>query len=137
MLTYSGCFTRWGWGCSSVGRTSDRHTLRQVRFPGASMDFSPRVNLQCRLSYSVRAPPCAMAWINICAHVKDPVVHVRVRWIMATLTNPACTVGWVARLCRSWLSLGKQPKFPLGEIRVGLYGCKTKQNTRKRQNKSC
>ena len=53
--------------------------LTQVRFPGAARDFSPRVISQCRLSYGVRTPP------SICAHVKDPVVHVRVRWIMETL----------------------------------------------------
>ena len=102
----------------------------QVRFPGAAKDFSPRVNFQCRLSYRVRTPPCAIAGISICAHVKDPVVHVRVRWticahvkdpavqvrvrwIMETLKHPACTVGWIARLCRRWLSPGKAtPNFP-------------------------
>ena len=40
-------------------------------------------------------------------HVKDPVVHVRVQWIVETLKHPACTVGWVARLCRIWVSPGK------------------------------
>ena len=55
----------------------------------------------------VHIPPCALARIYICVHVKDPVVHVRVRWIMETLKHPVCTVGWVARLCRSWLSPGK------------------------------
>ena len=68
--------------------------LAQVRLPGAAGDFSPRVNFQCRLSYGVRTPPCASACIDICAHVKDPVVHVRVRWIMETVKHPACTVGW-------------------------------------------
>ena len=52
--------------------------LRQVRFPGAARDFSPRVNFQCRLCYGVCTPPCATTCINICARVKDPVVHVRV-----------------------------------------------------------
>ena len=51
----------------------------QVRFPDAARVFSPRVNFQCRLSYGVRAPPCAIACYYICAHVTDPVVHVRVR----------------------------------------------------------
>ena len=60
----------------------------QVRFPGAARDFSPRVNFQCRLCYSVCTPPSAIACIYICAHVKDPVVHVRVRWIMETLKHP-------------------------------------------------
>ena len=35
---------------------------------------------------------------NICAHVKVPLIHVRVRWIMETLKHPACILGWVARL---------------------------------------
>ena len=83
----------------------------QVRFPGAARDFSPRVNFQCRLSYGVRTPPCAIACIYIYAHVKDPVVHVRVRWIMETLNYPACTVAWVARPCRSWLSPAKETRI--------------------------
>ena len=79
----------------------------QVRFPGAARSFSPRVKFQCRPSYGVRAPPSAVACIYICAHVKDPVVHVRVRWIMETLKHQACKLSSVARLCRSWLSPGK------------------------------
>ena len=68
--------------------------LTQVRVPGAKGDFfSPRVNFRCRLSYGVRTPPCAIACIYICAHVKDLVVHVRVRWIVETLKHSACTVG--------------------------------------------
>ena len=76
----------------------------QVRFPGAARDFSPKVNFQCRLSYGVRTPPCAIAWIYICAHVKDPGIHVKARWATETLKHQACTVVMVARLCRSWLS---------------------------------
>ena len=38
---------------------------------------------------------------------------------METLKHPARTVGWVARLCRSWLSRGRRPKFPMGEIPLG------------------
>ena len=44
--------------------------LTQVQFPGAARDFSPRVNFQCKLSEGVRTHPCAIACINICAHVK-------------------------------------------------------------------
>ena len=62
-------------------------SLTQVRFPGAARDFSPKVNFQCRLSYGVRTFPCAVARINIYAHVKDPVVHVRVRWLMDTMNT--------------------------------------------------
>ena len=66
------------------------------------------------LSYGVRIPPCATTSIYGCAHFKDPIVPVRVRWIMETLKRTACTVGWVARLCRSWLSTGREgnPNLP-------------------------
>ena len=74
---------------------------------GKGFFFSPRVNFQCRSSYGVRTPP-------VCTHVKDPVVHVRVRWIMQTLKHPACTAGWVARLRRSCLSPGKATRFRHG-----------------------
>ena len=70
--------------------------LTQVRFPGAARDCLPRVSFQCKLSFSVRTPPCAIVCINICAHVKEPVIHVRVRWIMETLKHPACSVDRVA-----------------------------------------
>ena len=53
--------------------------LTQVRFPCAARIFCPRANFQCRLSYGVRTPPCAIACFNIRTHVKDPAVHVRVR----------------------------------------------------------
>ena len=51
--------------------------LTQVPFPGVARDFSPRV-IPCRLSYGVRTPSCAIACVNICAHVRDPAVCVRV-----------------------------------------------------------
>ena len=50
--------------------------LMQVGFPGAARDFLPRVNFQCRL------------FLGVCVLVTDPVVHVRVWWIMATQTYP-------------------------------------------------
>ena len=44
---------------------------------------------------------------------------------METLKHPACTVGWVARLCRSWLFPGKATRIfpgsnPKWGIRVGI-----------------
>ena len=91
-----------------------------VRFPGAARDFSPRVNFQCRLSYDVRTPPCAIACFHICAQFKDPIVHARVRWIIETLKHPACTVEWVAQLCRSWLFPGTgNPSFPWKKSHCG------------------
>ena len=52
-------------------------------------DFLPIVHFHVRLSFGVPTPLCVIACINICAHDKDPVVHVRVRWIMATQTQHA------------------------------------------------
>ena len=94
----------------------------QVRFPDAARDFSLRGNFQCRSSYGVRTPPCTIACIYICAHVKDPVVHVRVRWIMETLKHPACTIR-LGSTTPSQLAFprGRQPEFPLGEIPYGQY----------------
>ena len=66
--------------------------LTKVRFPSMARDFSPRVNFQCRLSYSVCTPPGAVACIYICAHVKDSVVCIRVQCFMAIHTYPAHTI---------------------------------------------
>ena len=73
-------------------RASDVTPLTQVRFPDAARDFLPRVNFQYRPSFGVRTFPCAIACINVCAHDKDLVVLVRVRWIMETKTYPARTI---------------------------------------------
>ena len=111
------------WGCTDTVRAVSYTHLTlptQVRFPGAArFFFYPTVNLQCRLFYGVRTPPCAIACIYICAHVKDPVVYVRDRWIVETLKHPACTVGWVARLCCSWLSPGKATRISHGRNPIG------------------
>ena len=88
--------------------------VTQVRLPQQRIFLPINSSVQTLL----RCPftPCAIACINICVHVKVPVVHIRVRWIMEALNHPACTVRRVARLCRSWLTRGKQPEFPMGEI---------------------
>ena len=48
----------------------------RVRIPGTTRDFSPRASFQCRLSYGVRTVsvrcPCAVPYINICVHIKNP-----------------------------------------------------------------
>ena len=67
--------------------------LMQVWFPGVAREFLPRVNFQCKPSFGVCTFPCAIACINTCAHNKDPVIHVRVRWIIAIQTYPACAIG--------------------------------------------
>ena len=89
--------------CSSVGRASDRHAF--------DAGLTPRCS---RLSYGVHTPPHSITYINICAHIKDPVVNVRVWWIMKTLKHPACTVGWVGQLCHSWLSPRKPTQISHG-----------------------
>ena len=84
--------------------------------------FLPESTLSAdSLTVSVN-PGCAIAYINICVHVKDPVVYVRVRWIMDALKKIlACNVGWEVRLCRSWLSPGKATRIPMREIPMGQY----------------
>ena len=108
-------------GCSSVGRASDRHAADAGSIPRCGKGFFSHRQLSVQTLYDVRTPPCAIACSNICGHVKDPVVHVRVRWITVPPKHPTCTVGWVARLCRSCLSLRKRPEFPTGEIPIGQY----------------
>ena len=105
----------------------------QVRFPGATRDFSPGVNFQCRLSYGVRTPPCAIACI--CAQVKDPVVHVRVRLIMVTLKKKVVVVFLNQHAQKvgqrdsvaAGFPRGKQPQFPMGKISVRQYSCRKKE----------
>ena len=104
------------WIIRDVAQFVERRTdtpLMQVLFPGATRDFSPRVHFQCRLSYGVRTPQCAIACVNIYAHVKDPEVHVRVRLIMETLKYPACTEGWVARLLQLAFPRESNQNIPL------------------------
>ena len=97
-------------GYSSVGRATDRHAGSIPRC-GKGFFFLPESTFSADSLYGVHTPPCAITCIYICAHVKDPVVHVRVRWIMETLNYPACTVAWVARPCRSWLSPAKETRI--------------------------
>ena len=122
-LSRDGDVARW------IGRRTGT-PLRPFWIPwcGKGLFSSPRVSFQCRLAYGVRTPPCPVACIYICAHSKDPVVHVRVRWAMKTLKHPASTVGWTARLCRSWLFPGESnPNFPLEKFQMGQYSCNTTQ----------
>ena len=118
-LKYSLLLFCMGWGCSSVGRASDRHAADTGSIPLCGKRFFIPVNFRCRLSYGVLTSPCADACINICVHVKDHVVHARVRWIMKTLKHQACTVGWVTRLCRSWFSPGKATQISQGRNPIG------------------
>ena len=70
------------WSTNFVG-ASDRHAADGGSIPRCGKGFfsQSQLSVQTLLRVSVH-PPCAIGCINICAHVKDPVVHVRVRWIM-------------------------------------------------------
>ena len=67
-------------GGGDVAQSVEHRTgtpLTQVPFPGAARDFCPRVNFQYGISYCVRSPSCAIAYIYIRRHGKDPVVNVK------------------------------------------------------------
>ena len=114
--------------------------VAQFRFPGEARDFLLESTFSARLSYGVRTPPFAIACISsICAHVKDP-VNITVRWIMETLKHPACTVGWVTRPCRSWLSPGKATRIYYGKnpkVTIQLYKNKTERHCFTTSFKAC
>ena len=102
------------WGCSSVGRASDRHATVEGSIPRCGKGFFSKPTFSANSLTCVRTPLWAIACIYICAYIKDPVVHVKVRWIMKALRHQARTVGWVERLCCSWLSPGKATRIPHG-----------------------
>ena len=80
----------WSGDVAKVVRASDRHAADAGSISRCEQEiFLPEPFFQSKLSYGVREPPCAIACINICVRVQDPVVHVRVRWIMETLKHPA------------------------------------------------
>ena len=113
------CFTvnlfyKWDGDVAQLVESQTGTPLTQVRFPGAARDFSPGVNFQCRLSYGVRTPPYAITCIDICAHMKNPVVNVRVRWTMQTLKHTACIHRKLGSATLSQLAFpGKSnPNFP-------------------------
>ena len=95
---------------------SHQHAANASSIPRCGKGFFSRSQLFVQ-TLVIQCPytPCAIACINICVHIKDHVLHVRVWWIMETLKHPACTVGWVVRLFHNWLSLGQQLKFPTGK----------------------
>ena len=81
-----------GWGCSSVSRASDWHTADAGSIPLNGKFFSLPESASSADSRMVSALPhypwaTAITYIDICAHVQDPVVHVRVWWIMETETS--------------------------------------------------
>ena len=116
--SFSGLLS-WGGDVAQMVEHQTSTLPMQVRFPSAARDLSPGVNFQCRLSYGVCTPPCAIACIYVCEPVKDPIVHVRVWWIIKNTKTPRYTVGWVARLCRGWLSPEKATRTSYGRNPIG------------------
>ena len=87
--------------------------------------FSQNLLTREKSHHHTTTPSCAIACICICAHLKDPVVHVRVRSITETLKKKqhAPQVG----LCDSVAAgfpRGRQPEFPIGDIPLGQCSCK-------------
>ena len=119
-------------GCSSVRRASDRHAADAGSIPrcGEGFFFQSQLSVYTLLRVSVQ-PPCAVACMNICAHVKDPVVHVRVRWIMGTLKTPSMHL----RLGSATLS---HPAYP-GESNPNFPSDESKwdETAVKKTNKPC
>ena len=52
------------WRCESVGRASDRHAADGGSISPVWQGIFLPVNFQCRFSYGVRTPPCAIACIT-------------------------------------------------------------------------
>ena len=68
-------------------RASDRHAADAGSIPWVRQGIFFSESTFSADSFGVRTPPCATICINICAHVKDPVLHVRVLRIKATQTQ--------------------------------------------------
>ena len=76
----------------------------RVQLPNEARDFPPRVNSQCRPSYAVFVQPsCAIACINICAHVKSP-KHRQPYHCLDTWKDSKC---WVNTQRWMWHPYGK------------------------------
>ena len=111
-----------GWECSSI--ELDRHATDAGSISQCGKRFFSQSQLSVQDCYSNCTTPLAIACINICAHIKDPLVHVRVRWIMVMLnTQHALQVGECDPVAAVF-PWGKQPKFPMGEIQMGQYSYK-------------
>ena len=87
----------------------------QVQFPSAGRDFSLRqISVQTLLRYPYTL--FAIACINLCAHIKNPVAHVRVWWIRKNTKTPSmrCRLGSVT-MSRLAFPEESNPNFPWEE----------------------
>ena len=114
------------WGCCSVDRESNRHVdAGSIPRCGKRFFCHSQLSVQTLLRCPY-TPVCnSMHWI--CAHVKDPVVHVRVRWITGNIKTSSMHRGLSVR---DSVTAG----FPRGETLVGQNTCKEKKRTRRRKH---
>ena len=121
------------WGCSSGGWTSDRHAADAGSISQCGKEFCSKSQLSVQTLLWCPYDPVRKDMFYICVHVNDPIAHVRVGWIMETLKHPACTLGWVVRLCQNWLSPGRQPKFPHRKNPIGTIHLFKKKKKKKKK----
>ena len=108
--------------CYFLGRASNRHRTEAGSVSWCHKGFSSQSQLSARLSFDVYTPPCANTRIRICAHGKDPVVHVRVRWIKETLKTSSMHRGLgIATLSQLALPMESNPNFAMREIPSGQH----------------
>ena len=98
----------------SVGTALDPHTADASSITWCDKGHFSQSQLSMQTLERCPHTPCAITRMNICVHVEDPVVHVRVWWIMETLKYPECTVSRVGYRDSvvAGFPRGKQPKFP-------------------------
>ena len=113
-----------GWGWSSVGRASGWHVTDTGLIPQWGNGFFSHSLLSAQTLMVSVHPQCAIACINVCAHVKDPVVDATVWWITETLKTPSMHHRLGSATVTAGFPWGKQPELPMGEIPLGQYSCK-------------
>ena len=110
-------------GSSSVGRASDRHATGTGSIPWGGKGFFSQRQLSVQAFYNVYTRPRAIKCINICVHVKDPVVHVSLV-IMETQKYLACTIAQNNQLDDCGHLMKKKEKQPVctGAIEYEITG---------------
>ena len=94
----------YGWGCSSVGRTSDWHATEAGSVPWCGRGFFSQSQLLVQTVTVSVQPKCAVACVNVCAHVKDP-KHLQPYLRLVTQKYRTHCWEWVALLSISCCSL--------------------------------
>ena len=105
-------------------RASDRHAAESGSIPRCGKGFFSQSHLSMQTLLRVSVHPrvqlhalTSVRTLKILQSMSD------LSGIMETLKHPACTVGWVARRCRSWLSPGNATRISHGKIPLEQYSC--------------